>query len=87
MQPNPNNAGDYEWPVSTTYPVTGETLLRSYDMRTAPDRLQAYCDALERRVAELERSGGNWPRIVQLEMVLVALEARVRRLENAEAQE
>ena len=30
--------------------------LRSFDLRTAPDRLQAYCDALSGRVEQLERA-------------------------------
>lgn len=43
-----SDSGDYTY---TTRP--GD--LRQFDLRTAPDRLQAYCDALDRRVEVLER--------------------------------
>ncbi len=44
-----SDSGDYTY---TTRP--GD--LRQFDLRTAPDRLQAYCDALDRRVETLEQA-------------------------------
>lgn len=47
--------------------------LRQFDLRTAPDRLQAYCDALDRRVEVLEAEvAALRQRLHRLELVEVA---------------
>jgi hypothetical protein len=58
------------------YPSANEGLLRQFDVRTAPDRLRAYCEALERRIEELERRPDPYLRLVMLEDRIRVLEER-----------
>lgn len=59
--------------------TTKPEALRQFDLRTAPDRLQAYCDALDRRVEVLERG------LLDAGHRIAVLEHRVALLEDAEA--
>lgn len=61
-----SDSGDYTYTIKP-----GE--LRQFDLRTAPDRLQAYCDALCGRVEKLEAEvAALRQRLHRMELIEVA---------------
>ena len=68
-----SDSGDYTYRAPAPAYTVSAGELRQFDLRTAPDRLQAYCDALDRRIDALEAE-------------FVTLRQRLARLEWIEAQ-
>ena len=69
--------------MSDTYTIKPEAL-RTFDLRTAPDRLQAYCDALCGRVDQLEKSNAVLHDAVNKlqEAIMVLLDREVARMDG-----
>lgn len=65
--------------------ITGAQL-RTFDLRTAPDRLSAYCDALDGRVDALEKSNAVLHEAVNKlqEAITVLLDREIARMEVRE---